>query len=271
MRKGQLVNPDGALPGSGLVQLEAVGKRFRDGQGHLAWVLRDLSLSVGSGEFVTIVGPSGSGKTTILRLVAGILAPSEGKVAFAGHLVGGPGPDRVMVFQSSEAALFEWLTARENVEFGLRAMGLGRGPRRSRADGTLELVGLLAHAGKFPGELSGGMQQRLQIARALAVEPKLLLMDEPLASLDAQTRRILLRELVRIWESTRTTFIYVTHDIREAVLLGQRILVVSRSPARVKRVLECSLPYPRDEFGPRFIELYREVDRLVSEEVGGEL
>lgn len=257
--------------GAPLVELERVGKQFQDGRGHLTWVLRDFCLDVRMGEFVTIVGPSGSGKTTLLRLAAGILQPSEGAVTFAGQPVRGPGPERVMVFQSSEAALFEWLTARQNVEFGLRAMGVGRKPREARATAALHLVGLGDHAGKFPHELSGGMQQRLQIARALAVEPKLLLMDEPLAALDAQTRRILLRELVRIWQTARTTFLYVTHDIREAVLLGQRIIVVSRAPARVLQVLECPLPYPRDEFGQTFVELFRKVDRAISEEVGTEL
>lgn len=255
-----------------LVEMKGIGKAFPTSSGRPAWVVRDISLSVQEGEFLTIVGPSGSGKTTLLRLIAGIMMPSEGTVEFEGRPIGRPGSDRVMVFQSSEAALFEWLTVKQNVEFGLRSLGMPRGPRALRSTAVLDLVGLSPHAKKFPSQLSGGMQQRLQIARAIAVQPKLLLMDEPLAALDAQTRRILLKELVRLWKETQSTFIYVTHDIREAVLLGGRIVVVSSGPsACIRTVLVNESPYPRDEFGQDFMALFRAIDDQLAAEVGEQL
>jgi NitT/TauT family transport system ATP-binding protein len=259
-----------ALPrAAGALSLEGLGFAYDDPGGEPHWILKDVNLEIKSGEFTTIVGPSGSGKTTILRLVAGLLHPTEGRVSFDGQAVVGPGPDRVMVFQSSEVALFEWLTARKNVEFGLRATRTPRAASRARAEAALALVGLSGHEGKLPGELSGGMKQRLQIARAIAVQPEVLVMDEPLASLDAQTRRILLRELIHIWRETGATMVYVTHDIREALILGQRIAVVSRGPAaHIRRQIDYEAPYPRDEFAPEFIARYRQLDAALSEEVG---
>ncbi len=262
--------------GGPLAHLTDVGKCFPQrgrARGTLPqWTVRHVNLDVMRGEFLIVVGPSGSGKTTLLRMLAGILEPTEGTVVFDGRRVVGPSYERVMVFQSSEIALFEWLTVVQNVEFGLRAMKCPSRQRAERTQEALALVGLQGHDRKLPGELSGGMQQRLQIARALAVRPALLLMDEPLAALDAQTRRILLRELVRIWQETQTTFVYVTHDIREAVLLGGRIAVVSRGPsAVVKLVVANKLPYPRDEFDDEFIALYRRIDEEVSMEVGQDL
>lgn len=259
-------------PRAHLVHVNDAGKAFVTRGGQAVWVVRHITLSVSEGEFVTVVGPSGSGKTTLLRMIAGITPPSEGEVRFGNQLVSRPSSDRVMVFQSSEAALFEWLTAQQNVEFGLRSLRLPKSARRERSAAVLDLVGLASHATKYPSQLSGGMQQRLQIARAIAVEPKLLLMDEPLAALDAQTRRILLKELVRLWEETRSTFIYVTHDIREAILLGGRIVVVSQGPAAsVKTVLTNTSSYPRDEFGPDFMALFRSIDHELATEVGDAL
>ena len=252
--------------------LEGVGVAF-DGRGSDPhWVLRDVDLTIGPGDFTTILGPSGSGKTTILRLIAGQLEPSEGSVSFGEVPVGGPGPDRVMVFQSSDDALFQWLTARQNVEFGLRAGRMARSESRKQATAALSLVGLAGHETKLPGQLSGGMKQRLQIARALAVKPQMLLMDEPLAALDAQSRRILQREIVRIWQDARPTIVYVTHDIREALVLGQRIALVSRGPAAsIRMVVEHDAPYPRDEYDTSFVALQRHLDDALSSEVGEEL
>ncbi|MHB8322841.1 MAG: ABC transporter ATP-binding protein [Candidatus Dormibacteria bacterium] len=264
--------PEGAGRHESIAEVRDLGKCFPARGAEPSWILRHVSLDVRRGEFLTVVGPSGSGKTSILRMLAGIMFPNEGTVSFEGAVVKGPSQHRVMVFQSSEAALFEWLTARENVAFGLRATRCPAAEREARTQQVLGLVGLSGHERKFPSELSGGMQQRLQIARAIAVQPTMLLMDEPLAALDAQTRRILLRELVTIWQQTQTTFVYVTHDIREAVLLGERIAVVSRGPAAaVKRVIVNRSPYPRDEFDPGFVRLYQEIDRDLAGEVGEDL
>ncbi|MHB8294874.1 MAG: ABC transporter ATP-binding protein [Acidimicrobiales bacterium] len=252
------------------VRLDGVGKRFEAGSG--AWVVRNVSLEMEPGEFLTIVGPSGSGKTTLLRMIAGIVTSSEGTIHCDGKLVTGPSPERVMVFQSSEDALFDWLSVTGNVEFGLKAAKIGRAERERTARECLALVGLSGHEHKYPSELSGGMKQRLQIARALAVRPRLLVMDEPLASLDAQTRRVLQRELVRIWQSSEATVAYVTHDIREAVLLGQRVAVVSRGPAAtVRSMYSHEAAFPRDEFADRSLELYRQLDAEMAGEVGDEL
>ena len=255
-----------------LVELQGIGKAFPTESGQRVWVIRDISLAIKQGELITVVGPSGSGKSTLLRLIAGILDASEGSVVFDGRRVAGPSRERVMIFQNSEAALFEWLTAAQNVEFGLRSAGMPRRSRAERGREVLELVGLGSHAEKHPSQLSGGMQQRLQIARAIAVRPKLLLLDEPLAALDAQTRRILLRELVKLWAETESTFVYVTHDIREAALLGGRIVVVSRGPsATVREVLVNAEPYPRDEFSSGFASLCKAIDASLTAEVGEEL
>lgn len=257
---------------SHLVEMRQVGKAFVGRKGVLNWIVRDITLSVDSREFLTIVGPSGSGKTTLLRLVAGILPCTEGSLEFEGRAIIGPSRDRVMVFQSASTVLFEWLNARDNVAFGLRTLGMSKASGTALAEEMLSLVGLAAHGEKYPSQLSGGMQQRLQIARALAVAPKVLLMDEPLAALDAQTRRILLKELVSLWERLQTAFIYVTHDIREAIFLGQRIAVFTNGPsATIKSVYANSLPYPRDEFSDQFIALYKQIDGELSAEVGESL
>nr|WP_232835640.1 ABC transporter ATP-binding protein [Actinocorallia populi] len=213
---------------------------------------RDRVLALGpvdarieAGEFVVIVGPSGCGKSTLLRLVAGFAPPSEGTVHVDGAPVAGPGPDRGVVFQ--QPRLFPWLSVRRNVEFGLRTTGVPRAERRARSAGLLELVGLGDSAARRPYELSGGMQQRAAIARALAPDPAILLMDEPFAALDALTRERLQEEIRRIWQATGKTVLFVTHSVDEAVFLGTRILVLSRRPGRI--VLDRSAP-PRSA-GPR--------------------
>lgn len=231
-------------------------------------VLEGISLRIRRGEIFVLVGPSGCGKSTLLRLIAGFFAPSAGSIAADGRAVRGPGRDRGMIFQSVDAPLFDWLTVEQNVEFGLRMQGVPPRERRTRARALIAAVGLAGHEAKFPRELSGGMKQRVQIARALAVDPSILLMDEPFAALDAQTRKIMQREIVRIWAEVGKTIVYVTHDIREAVLLGHRVAVMTAAPgARLKQVYEIGLPHPREETAPEFAALYRLIEQDIEEEV----
>ena len=206
--------------------------------------LQDVSLVIAAGEFSVLVGPSGCGKSTLLDLLAGLSAPSSGTISLDGVAVSGPGPDRGVVFQ--QYALLPWRSARGNVEFGLEAVGLSRAERRERAAYYLDLVGLGGFADRHPHELSGGMKQRVAIARSLAVDPDVLLMDEPFAALDAQTRESLQDELLRIWARTGKTIVFITHGIDEAVFLGQRVTVLTSRPARVKEVIPIELG-PRDE------------------------
>lgn len=231
------------------------------------YILANIDLAVGAGEFFVLVGPSGSGKSTLLKLVAGTAFPNEGKVLFAGEPVRGPGRKRAMVFQSVDGPLFDWLTVNENIAFGLEIAGMPAAMRREIVDRHIALVGLRGHETKYPHQLSGGMKQRVQIARTLAVEPDVVLMDEPFAALDALTRRVLQREIARIWSETGKTFIYVTHDIREALLLGQRIGVMSVGPrATIRAIHEVAMPFPRDETAPPFLEFMRRLDEEIERE-----
>ncbi len=233
-------------------------------------VVTELSLEIAAGEFFVIVGPSGCGKSTLLRLVAGFLQPNGGTVTAGGAAIAGPGPDRAMVFQSVDGPLLDWLTVRQNVAFGLKLQAKRQGQAHDPAlvDHWLQLVGLTSAARKLPHELSGGMKQRVQIARILAVKPDIVLMDEPFAALDAQTRRILQHQVVDLWQTEGGTVIYVTHDIREAVLLGQRIGVMRAGPYSDFRSLRrVDLDYPRDEFSPEFAEVARAVESEIVEEV----
>lgn len=203
----------------------------------------DVSLEVVQGEFVSIVGPSGCGKTTLLNMIAGFIPPSQGEILLDGRSVKGPGPDRGVVFQSF--ALFPWKTAIENVTFGPKVRGVPREERERIGREYLSLVGLTGAEGRYPAELSGGMQQRVGVARALANSPDLLLMDEPFASVDAQTRMTLQEELTRIWQERRPTILFVTHDVEEAVFLANRVIVLSSTPGRVLAELPVPLPRPR--------------------------
>jgi NitT/TauT family transport system ATP-binding protein len=203
----------------------------------------DVSLEVQQGEFVSIVGPSGCGKTTLLNMIAGFLPPSVGQIMLDGRAVSGPGPDRGVVFQSF--ALFPWKTALENVTFGPKMRGVPREERERIGREYLALVGLGGAEGRYPTELSGGMQQRVAVARALANSPDLLLMDEPFGSVDAQTRMTLQEELTRIWQERRPTVLFVTHDVEEAVFLANRVIVLSSAPGRVLAELPVLLPRPR--------------------------
>jgi NitT/TauT family transport system ATP-binding protein len=203
--------------------------------------VRDLSLEVPAGEFVSIVGPSGCGKTTLLNMIAGFLPHTEGEILVGGEPVKGPGPDRGVVFQSW--ALFPWRTVLDNVAFGPKMRGVPRAEREKIAHEYLALAKLSGAAGRYPNELSGGMQQRVGVVRALANEPDVLLMDEPFASVDAQTRMTLQEELTRIWEQKRPTVIFITHDVAEAVFLGNRVVALSKG--KVLEEIEVDLPRPR--------------------------
>lgn len=201
--------------------------------------LDDITLEVRAGEFLVLVGPSGSGKSTLLDLLGGLSTPTAGKILLDDEPVTGPGLDRGIVFQ--QYALLPWRTARANIEFGLEAKGVRRRERRQIADRYLDLVGLTGFGDRYPHELSGGMKQRVAIARSLAFDPEVLLMDEPFAALDAQTRESLQDELLRIWRATGKTILFITHGIDEAVYLGQRVAVLTSRPGRIKAVVDVDL------------------------------
>ena len=230
---------------SSRIELSHVGQTFwvrgdEDRQLREFVALDDLNLEIGAGEFVTVVGPSGCGKSTVLDLIAGLAAPSAGRLTIDGVPITGPGLDRSVVFQ--QYTLLPWRTAAGNVEFALEARGgLSQRERATRAREYLDLVGLSEFAGRYPHELSGGMKQRVAIARSLSYEPQVLLMDEPFGALDAQTRERLQEELLGIWRRTGTTVVFITHDIDEAVFLGQRVAVMSARPGRISEVIAVDL------------------------------
>lgn len=226
-----------------------------------------LSLAVQPGEFVSLIGPSGCGKSTVLNAVAGFLAPTRGQVAVDGEIVRGPGADRGMVFQ--QHSLFPWKTVRENVEFGLKMKGLSALDRQRTARTLLGIGGLLSFEGHYPAQLSGGMKQRVGIVRALATGPRVLLLDEPFGALDAQTRAVMQGLLLDLWEGLKTSVLFVTHDIDEAVLLSDRIYVMTARPGRIKAEIEVALPRPRlPELAgtPEFTLLRQRIMELIREE-----
>src|SRR3954466_13693890 len=220
------------------ISVRGVSKVF-SARGREVTALHDVSLDVHSGEFLVIVGPSGCGKSTLLDLLGGLGTVSAGEIRIDDRPVTGPGPDRGIVFQ--QYALLPWRTALSNIEFGLEAAGASPRGRAERARHFLDLVGLSGFADRYPHELSGGMKQRVAIARSLAVDPDVLLMDEPFAALDAQTRESLQDELLRIWEHTGKTIVFITHGIEEAVYLGQRVAVMTSRPGRIKQVVDVPL------------------------------
>lgn len=230
-------------------------------------VIRELSFEVGHGEFFVLLGPSGCGKSTVLNLIAGFETPASGEVVAGTQAVQGPGRDRMVIFQESDS-LYTWLTVLENVAFPLRVVGISNAERRARALATLKLVGLQGHEHKYPGQLSGGMKQRTQLARALVLESPILLMDEPFAALDAQTRMILQDELVQLNIRMRRTVLFITHDITEAILLGDRVGIMRAAPeSSIKSIIEISLPRPRRRGSPEFGELYERINQSISDEV----
>jgi len=227
--------------------------------------LEKVDLDVAEREFVCLLGPSGCGKSTLLNIVAGFLRPSSGDVLVGGRAVTGPGADRGVVFQ--EYVLFPWLTVTGNIEFGLTLRGVAAADRRATVARYLDLVGLAAHADKYPVQLSGGMKQRVAIARALANNPEIILMDEPFGALDAQTREVLQEELGRIQRVEHKTVLFVTHSIREAVYLADRVVVMTSAPGRIKQVFTIKLPDVRERFAPEFTQYESEITRVVKEEV----
>lgn len=239
-------------------------------RGHFS-ALEDVSFNVQAGEFVTLVGPSGCGKTTLLDLIAGLAKPDRGQILIDGKQIDGPGLDRGVVFQ--QYALFPWKTALANVEFGLEAKGIAKAERKGRARAFLDLVGLGGFGDRYPHELSGGMKQRVAIARALSFDPAVLLMDEPFAALDAQTRETLQDELLRLWQRTGTTVVFVTHSIDEAIYLGQRVLVMASAPGRITHALEVNLK--RDDLSedlrstPEFVRLRHDIWQLTHQRRAG--
>jgi NitT/TauT family transport system ATP-binding protein len=222
--------------------------------------LGDVSLEVADNEFVTIVGPSGCGKTTLMNIVAGLDTPTSGSARLDGRAITGPGPDRGVIFQ--QYALFPWLTVRKNVEFGLRTAGVPRAERRGIADHFIDLVGLHDFADALPKMLSGGMKQRCAIARAYAVNPSILLMDEPFGAVDALTRVRLQEQLLRTWSQEKRTVVFITHDVDEAVFLANRVVVMAARPGRIVEIVDVDLPYPRTEelrLSPAFTALRNRV------------
>ncbi len=253
-----------SVVGEAKIQIQRVSKTFDSAAGG-APALLEADLDVAEREFVCILGPSGCGKSTLLNIVAGFFAPTSGVVRVDGRPVTGPAPERGVVFQ--EYALFPWLTVAGNVEFGPVVQGRAPGERRAAVARYLELVGLSAHAEKFPAQLSGGMKQRVAIARALANDPAIILMDEPFGALDAQTREVLQDELGRIQRVEHKTVLFVTHSIREAVYLADRIVVMTSAPGRIKQVFTLKLPEVRDRFAPEFTHYESQITRVVKEEV----
>jgi ABC-type nitrate/sulfonate/bicarbonate transport system ATPase subunit len=252
------------MAGGPKIQIQGVSKAF-GADGRPAPALADIDLEVAEREFVCILGPSGCGKSTLLNIVAGFLPPSAGRVLVDGQPVTGPGADRGVVFQ--EYVLFPWLTVAGNVEFGPVLKGLPAAERQRTVARYLELVGLAAHARKFPVQLSGGMKQRVAIARALANNPAIILMDEPFGALDAQTREVMQDELSRIQRVEHKTILFVTHSIREAVYLADRVVVMTSAPGRIKQVFTIKLPEGRDRFAPEFTRYESEITHVVKEEV----
>jgi NitT/TauT family transport system ATP-binding protein len=249
--------------------LENVSMTFIPGKPNEYRALANTTIKVRRGEFYCLLGPSGCGKSTVLNLIAGFTPPSTGRIRIGERQVVAAGTDRVVVFQDATNALFPWLRARENVEFGLSIQGVPKREAAQRAAKYLDLVGLRDHAQKYPYELSGGMKQRCQLARALVLEPEVLLMDEPFAALDAISKRIMQKELLRIWQQFRMTIVYITHDVSEAVLLGQKVAMMRRGPASsVKEEFAIEYPYPRKPTDEVVTAMYAKVEASLQDEVG---
>ena len=251
------------------VSLQGISLSYKANGGTRLLALEDINLKVSPGEFVCVVGPSGCGKSTLLHLIAGLQQPTSGKVLIDDNAVDGPGTDRILIFQ--ELGLFPWLSVGENVEFGMKMKGISKAERQEKTQYYLRLV----HLGKFKDsyvhQLSGGMRQRVALARALATEPDVLLMDEPFAALDAQTRDLLHDELERIWAETGRTIIFVTHNVREAVRLGDRVVLFTFRPGRVKREFLIDLPRPRQLEDVTVAKTAREILDDLREEINKSL
>jgi len=238
------------------IVISSLGKTYRSGKRATFEALRSIDLTIGTNEFLTLLGPSGCGKSTLLRILAGLEEASEGELRLEGNPIAGPGADRGMVFQGY--TLFPWLTVRENIEYGPKLAGMPIMDRRQVSNYYLRMIRLEAFANSYPKQLSGGMKQRVAIARALANRPKVLLMDEPFGALDAQTRLEMQELLLEVWEKEKTTVVFITHDIEEAVFLSQRICVMGANPGRIVSEHRVDLPGKRSEqtrMLPEFLEL----------------
>jgi ABC-type nitrate/sulfonate/bicarbonate transport system ATPase subunit len=249
-----------------MIEIRAVHKEFAKGERRVV-ALEDIDLTVAEREFVAILGPSGCGKSTLLNMVAGFDLPTRGSVKVAGEEILAPAPSRGVVFQ--EPALFPWLTVMDNVVFGPKTLGQSTADYRVRAAEIIEAVGLSGFEASYPAELSGGMRQRVGIARVLIMEPKVLLMDEPFGSLDAQTRTLMQELLLALWERHHQTVLFITHDIEEAVLLADRVCVMTARPGRIKKSIDVRMPRPRSielTTSPEFNALRREVLELIRQE-----
>ncbi|QGQ95610.1 ABC transporter ATP-binding protein [Paenibacillus psychroresistens] len=259
-----------------MIEIKNVSKTFTQKKGKSYVALDQVSFAVEKGEFVSLVGPSGCGKSTLLNLIAGFETEYEGKIEVNGEKVTAPGPDRVVVFQ--EHGLFPWLTVLDNVAFGLKQKGMSKKDRYELASEQIKAVHLSKFVDRYPHELSGGMKQRVSIARALVMDPDILLMDEPFAALDEQTRYILQKDLEEIWQKTHKTILFITHNIREAVILSERVLVMATQPGRIKKEFAVQAARPHDIGDPliHFLEskimetLTDELEKVVREEMGNE-
>lgn len=250
------------------IQAQNITLCFRPKNRESVTALKDFSLDVGRGEFVSIVGPSGCGKSSFLNILLGLIKPDSGEIQLNNAPITGPGQERAMVFQ--EFGLLPWRTVTANVELGLELKGIAPALRAERATELIKLVGLKDFARHYPHELSGGMKQRVGLARALATEPEVLLMDEPFAALDAQTRDLMQMELLQIWEHTKKTVLFVTHSIEEAAYLSDRVIVMTARPGRTKDILKIDLPRPRDyemRLTPEFNEIKSRIWDVLKEEL----
>jgi NitT/TauT family transport system ATP-binding protein len=260
----------GVLADAPLVKVDGVSRTYHKGGGNDLLVLQDVSLELRANEIVSLLGRSGSGKSTLLRIIAGLMPPSRGEVAIDGETVDGPAPQIAMVFQSF--ALFPWLTVLQNVEIGLEAQGIAPDERKTRAVAAIDLIGLDGFESAYPKELSGGMRQRVGLARALVVHPKVLLMDEPFSALDVLTAETLRTDLLDLWAEKRmpiSSILLVTHNIEEAVLMSDRILVFSSNPGRVAAEIRVDLPQPRNRLSPHFRQLVDNIyARMTTRQVG---
>ena len=248
------------------VHIDHVVKKFNGRNGEMV-ALNGVDMDIHENEFICVVGPSGCGKSTLLNIIGGLETPTEGKVLVDGAEVTGPGPDRGIVFQ--QYALFPWLTVEKNVQFGLKLQGKSKEEAEELAHKYLKMVYLEGFAKAYPKELSGGMKQRVAIARAYAVNPQVLLMDEPFGALDAQTRTQLQQELLNTWEKEQKTCFFITHDVEEAIILAQRVVIMCARPGRVKEIVDIDIPYPRDQetkMSPRFLELKNHIWSQVYQE-----
>jgi NitT/TauT family transport system ATP-binding protein len=251
-------------PTAGTIEIDGVGLTYPGQAG--APVLAGFNLAVHEREIVCLVGASGCGKSTLLNCVAGFLSPTEGEVRVNDTVVAGPGPDRVMVFQDD--AVFPWYSVRGNVEDGLRQTGLGRGERAEKVDRLLRMDGLEHAADRYPRELSGGMRKRCDMARALAIEPEVLLMDEPFAALDVMTKERMQGQFLELWEANRMTVLFVTHDLEEALLLGDRVAVLRQGPGPLHSVMEVPFERPRDvglKLSPDFQRLRATLTQAIND------